>query len=263
MTHYNSVGVTAVYDIGRVKIDGRTITDYKEYLLKTLKLDIPFVVFLDQSLESWEKEILSVRNSVGPVHIIKTHLSDIPFWKYRSQVLDIMKNSKFMQTIRYKQDITYNLPEYCLIQYSKFGWIKHVKDSGYFSAENYVWLDAGASRFFIGDRSYKHQDVIPNSLFSINREHLLNGLTADTYIGTNECIIHGTIFSINKSLVNTFHDSIIFIWENEMLAKGRFDNEQIALVLMYISNPDIFTMVRNDGRYLTHCGAIISKLFGI
>ena len=37
------------------------------------------------------------------------------------------------------------------------------------------------------------------------------------------------------------------IWNNEMIAKNRIDNEQIILVLIYKENPDLFTTIQSLG----------------
>jgi len=228
--------------------------------METLKIEIPFVVFLDNTLESWESDIINIRKNVGPVVIIKTALTDIPFWKYKDRVIDIINNSDFINKIRYKNDITYKLPEYSLIQYSKFGWIKQAFNSGYFSGDKYIWMDAGISRFFLPHHGKQIGLINTNSLFEINREHLLNELTADNYIGTNECIIRGGSFIIDKTLIEIFYNNIIYIWENEMLNKKRFDNEQIALAILYKINPTIFTFVRDNGHQPSTYDPICSKL---
>ena len=117
MKSYQTTCVTAIYDIGRENIDGRKISDYKEWLLTTLQtIKDPFVVYLDSSL-GWKKDIIAHRSNVGPVNIIETKLSDIPMWKYKDDILRILNLPEFKRIQKYPKDITNLLPEYCLVQY--------------------------------------------------------------------------------------------------------------------------------------------------
>ena len=249
MKSYQTTCVSAMYDIGREKVDGRSIYQYKEWITKTLKtIQDPFVLYLDKSL-GWKEYLLQTRSSIGPIQIIETSLEDIPMWTYRSQVLEILKSESFKGIQKYKNDITNLIPEYCLIQYSKFGWLENALKRGTFNSEQFIWIDAGFSKFYNTDAIYECR-LQSEGKFIIqadDRIRYIPNITYDNYIGTNECIFHGWLWVVSKDLVVIVKEFIIKLWEEEMLKKGRIDNEQIALALIYKTNNDIFNVIMSEG----------------
>jgi hypothetical protein len=245
MKSYQTTCVSAMYDIGREKIDGRKISDYKNWLFTTLKtIRDPFVLYLDSSL-GWRREIINERANVGPIYIIETPLSEIPYWKYRDQVSTTLKNAEFKKSQKYPNDITNLLPEYCLVQYSKFDWIANISDINPFNSKNYVWIDAGYSRLYNPHYSYIFKDY-EITHFTVQADSTISripSLTYDTYIGTNERIIQGGLWYASKSSIGEIRNLVKYIWENEMLAKSRIDNEQITLALVYKLSSDLFHII--------------------
>lgn len=252
---HNCVGVTAMYDINRESIDGRSIDFYFKHFIETIKINIPIVIYLDKKLK-WEDTIYEIRKNMLPTKIIITSLKDIPFWKYRDNVIEI---SKSMKNIKYPNDITYKLSEYPLIQFSKFSWIKDAMN--HFDSHTYIWIDAGYSKFFYDKKNILtlNQSIFQNKcLFEINRDNLLASITFDNYIGTCECIFRGSMFSIPKNIFETFYKKIMYIWEIEMLSKNRYDNEQIAVALLYKEMPELFSLIKSTDK---HCFAITNTFF--
>jgi len=249
--------VTAVYDIGRAGVDGRTMTDYKKWLLNTLAwIDTPFVLFLDKSLD-WSSEILATRAG-RPIDIIQTPINEIPMWKYMSSISDIISNPKMKMA--HPDDITNLIPEYVLIQYSKFGWVEHVANYNPFNSSQFVWIDAGFSRF-IECGYYRFRKNMDIGVFNIqadaNRIDEISTLTYNTYIGTNRRIIGGGIFVTDIDSLLAVKKEMMRIWEKEMIEKGRHDNEQIALALACKNIPEVFNLVSEE----ESSNAIVNKFF--
>lgn len=252
---YSCVAVTAMFDIGRNKVDGRDIHFYYKTFMETIKIELPIVIYLDSKL-NWVDEVLEIRKNIGPTKIIVQDLEEIPFWKYRENVINIL-NSDFKSKIKYPNDITYVLPEYSLIQYSKFGWIDDAIN--YFNSKSYMWIDGGLSRFFTEIQKLRLNfninyinNIIYNKkcLIEASRLDILNNATNDTYIGTNEAVLKGGIFIIPTSIFKIIYNSIMNKWENEMLSKNRYDNEQISLALIYKEKPELFSIIiSNDLPY--------------
>jgi hypothetical protein len=245
--------VTALFDIGRDKVDGRSISEYKNMLIKTLTtIKDPFVVYLDKSLD-FKNEIIQVRKNIGPIKIIETRLEEIPMWLYYEKVKSIINNEDFLKSLIHPNDITNKIPEYTLIQYSKFGWLENTINKNPFNSKKFVWIDAGFSRFYDTNNIYEiNKDKIQDQLFYIcandNAISKLNYITYDNYICTNECILMGSLWIMDINSFNIVIKDIMKIWNNEMLNKNRLDNEQIALALIAKYNTNIFNFIYNRGR---------------
>ena len=240
--------VTAFYDIGRSTVDGRSINEYKTWLFRTLRSVIdPFVVYLDKSL-GWKSEILSLR---GDIEVIETDLSEIPMWKYRNTIADIQKDPTFISKQKYPRDITNLLPEYCTVQYSKFGWLEGAIERNTFKTTHFAWLDAGSSRFYNANRAYVSRQDLPDTfLIEVNSSRArLGTFHPDTYIGTCECVLHGTMWVMTPRAFRIVCDEVMRIFHDEMIAKKRMDNEQIALVLAYPIVKDSMTLIDEHGSH--------------
>lgn len=261
MKSYQTTCVTAMYDIGRERIDGRSISQYKEWITKTVQtICDPVVLYLDKTL-GWKNYILDCRRSVGPIFIIETALEDIPMWNYREKVLDILNNKSFKQSQKYKNDITNLMPEYCLIQYSKFGWLEKTLNMNHFNSNQFIWIDAGFSKFYNTENIYRCI-LNSNNTFTIQADNTIGNLsylTYDNYIGTNERIFQGGLWIVSKECILKVKELVLKLWEEEMLAKGRIDNEQITLGLVYKYNSEIFNVIMSEG----NIPSIFSKGFGI
>lgn len=238
--------VTALYDIGRGNIDGRDIYTYKNWLIKTLQTIIdPFILFLDSSF-GWKEELLEIRRDIGPIKIIETPLEEIPMWKYKDRIQNILENPDFKRIQKHPNDITNKTPFYCMIQYSKFGFVESAIQENPFCTEYFSWIDAGFSRFYDTTKLYKfhtpsgihsfHIDVDPYRLPQIRNIH-------EFYIGSNECILHGGIWFFDVLSFISVKEKIFLLWEEEMLQKSRIDNEQITLAQVYNTMPSLFTLI--------------------
>lgn len=242
--------VTAFYNIGRSGIDGRTLIDYKQWLLSTItSVHSPLILFLDITL-GWKDDILRVRNE--DIYIIETPLSDIVMWKHRECITQILNDPTFKAIQKHPNDITNRLPEYCMIQYSKFGFLEWAIKNNPFKSTYFCWLDAGISRFFDPRKSYalKTDALAPTFYIQSNKtaQKRLSMITPDTYIGTNECILKGTIWVMDTASFGIVRDEVMHILNEEMLSKGRIDNEQIALALAYHKVSPIFNIINGHAQ---------------
>lgn len=237
MKSSNVTCVTALYDIGREAVDGRSIPEYMRWLSMTLRtICDPFVLFLDESL-NLKKKVLESRSSVGPIQIYETALSETPMWKYRDQIASIQKTQTGQ---KYPKDLTNTLPEYCVIQYGKFGWLERSIATNTFNSAMFSWIDAGFSRFYDPSKMYSFNSSRLSDKFFIQADatkRLIPSLTPDTYIGTSERILAGWMWVMGETSFSKVKNEVMRIWEEEMMSKTRLDNEQIALVLASQSVP--------------------------
>jgi hypothetical protein len=172
-------------------------------------------------------------------------------WKYRDTIANILVDPTFKATLRHPRDITNLLPEYCTVQYSKFGWLESAIARNPFGTSHFAWLDAGSSRFYNINRTYTSRSDLDDTFFiEVNSSrNRLGTFHHDSYIGTCECILHGTMWVMTPRAFTVVRDEVIRIFHNEMIAKRRIDNEQIALVLAYPVVKDSMTLVDGHGSH--------------
>ena len=234
--------VTSMYDIQRERIDGRSLINYKEWLYKTVQsLYDPVVLYLDPTL-NWKNDIIRARNSIGPMVIYELSFSQTMMWKYKQAITDVLNNPEFKQKQLHPNDITNLIPEYCMIQYNKFDFLDRTITANPFSSTVFSWMDAGISRF-LNEKRYIHNLDGLNTLdvFALQTTYsVVPTINIDTYIGSNLCILKGGIWVMNKSAFYNVYNKIINILENEMIAKNRIDNEQIALTVLYQMDSSLF-----------------------
>jgi hypothetical protein len=171
-------------------------------------------------------------------------------WKYRDQIDKVLKGD-FKTKMKHPKDITNLIPEYCIIQYSKFGWLENAININKFNTDVYIWMDSGLSRFY--DYSKIRNLNIPKNfkyfaIESTNTNNNLLNLSEDNYIGTNQCYLRGGMWVIHKSIFNKIKTDVLNIFENEMLNKNKLDNEQIALALTYKNNISNFLLIPSSNK---------------
>jgi hypothetical protein len=156
--------VTALFDINREVIDGRTIDDYKMWLQKTVKNFPNTLIFHDGVCDDLDYEF---RN------LIRINPNELWIFNHKDKISEVIANFNPVS----KNDITYLNPLYSLVQFSKFELLKIAKES--FAAESYLWIDAGISRF----------------LQSVNNENCID-------VNSTEFLQNGTKFTFEIDLRN-------------------------------------------------------------
>jgi hypothetical protein len=145
MKNNQATVISALYNINRHNIDGRTIQDYLEWFKKTCSsISLPMIIYLDKKINA--RNIL-LENRSGVTYFIETELSEVPMYKYYDEIKDVLCG-EFKNKMKHSKDITNLIPEYCIIQYSKFGWLEKAIQKNIFNSEIYLWMDAGLSRFY-------------------------------------------------------------------------------------------------------------------
>jgi len=212
---------------------------------------LSFCIFLDKTL-GWKSDIL--KSAICPIYIIETSIEEISMYKYKKDITNILQNPEFKRKQKYPNDITNKFPEYCMIQYSKFGFVEKAIELNPFATNLFAWVDAGISRFYDYSKLYQFNPTISisNSFYiEGDRYHyLLNTLSCDTYIGTNECIVKGTMMVFDEKSFKNIYSDVMNIFINEMIKKNRIDNEQIALGLVYKNNSNKFTCIQTGNKHI-------------
>lgn len=252
----NTTLITALFDIGREKNgDGRTIDEYLKWFDKTLSLNVPMVIFIQEKFKDF---VLSRRN-LNQTKIIIQPLNKIPYYNFKQNIEKIIFSDEYKHKIKDPSRIECNLSLYNIIQYSKFDWLEIAADNNYFNTDNYFWMDAGCSRFFDGVDTKNawptNSKLICDNKMTIQgnvntKKYYNNWPGNDEYIWDNNCILVGTLFGGNKTICKKMNSLVKNLFE-EYLKKNCVNNEQIILGILLKQYPELFNVyIELNGKHL-------------
>lgn len=245
--------VTAFFDIGReTNGDGRKLADYLEWIKKTLQLNCNLFIVTEKKFVDFMKDN---RPSEYNMYIKEDILENASYYKYLPQMKEILNSEYYKSRIAYPNRVECTLPEYNVIQYSKFGWLENAIKENPFDSDYFFWMDAGISRFFLNtniNKKYPSNTIINNSnnKFIIQQRYDLNNYNMnENFIWSAENLMKGTMFGGYKYIVLKIGSLIEQVFEKEMLNNNNVNNEQLALALVYKNNPELFYLINDDRRH--------------
>ena len=116
--------VTGLYNINReTDGDGRKTNDYIAWLKKTMRLNVPMVVYCEQSTYD---EIKNERTDYEHTKFIIIEKKDIEYFQYEDKVNEIVKMPEYLKKIRGKDRLEVKLPIYNLLIMNKIVWLSDV-----------------------------------------------------------------------------------------------------------------------------------------
>jgi hypothetical protein len=244
--------VTALYDIQRSsKGDGRTMEEYFNWLEKTLSLNTRFIIFIQDTLCEQLEHFITKNNTLASRLIIKkTKINEIPYYKYKTQMDNILTNTEYKNKIKDSERIECKLAMYNIIQYSKLEWIRIAIEENPHKSTHFFWMDAGCSRFFNTVDLTKEWPNMNNSL--INSKITIQGRSDlyyyagwDTLYLNSTNLLYGTMFGGDKDNMLWLADMIRNVFE-QLLNINIINNEQIALALIWKKFPERFNIYINN-----------------
>jgi hypothetical protein len=222
--------VTGLYDLGRGHLDGRSIDIYLAWLNATLRVPLPFTIFLDPSIDPGKL------NLKPGDKVVQVPLSDFRPFTWRDRVKLICESGK---GIRARRDLSFLMPDYSLLTFCKFEMVRRAATDKP-ADHGLIWIDAGLSRFFDRDLAEARVDqdfrdqLIGNATFAASitpalAKDLQKGHLSKRYAGTCQRLVTGGDFYVGASSAQAFEKRIMEFIETEWLANGVWDNEQVAL----------------------------------
>jgi len=251
--------VTCFFDINRAeKGDGRTIDEYKEWIKKTLQLNCNLYIvteskFYDFFMENRPKKYDTV------IKLLK--ISDLHYYKYYDQMKSILESEYYKSNIAYPNRVECVLPEYNIIQYSKFHCLELAIEENPFQSESFFWMDVGCSRFFLDvDISKPYPSNNNTDKFIIqNRSDLMYYPIDNHFIWKADNLLCGTMFGGNRKIVRNISKLVEEIFINKMFENRNVNNEQLALAMVWKEYPTLFHLINN----VTNHHLIIFKYLSI
>jgi hypothetical protein len=249
--------VTAFFDINReTNGDGRKITDYLEWIKKTLQLNCNLYIVTERKFVDFMKEN---RPSHYNTYIKEDTLENASYYKYLPRMTEILNSEEYKKRVAYPKRVECTLPEYNVIQYSKFGWLETAIYENPFESEYFFWMDAGISRFF---NNMNLQNPYPNNISFSNifkenentfivqqREDLYQYHVDEHFIWKADNLFKGGMFGGNKTQVMKVATELEKVFVEKMLNKNNVNNEQLSLVLLWKEQPTLFKVIPDFNKH--------------
>lgn len=248
--------ITALVNINRQQVDGRTFQDYVNWFCQTIQIPAPMVIYAEPMLEEIVKEI---RKEL-PTKFIPTNFANLPLaWSY-DLVTSIQQSSEFQKKMKKPQDLANRLAGYPIVTNSKFAWIWNVLQENPFHTDLFFWIDGGLSRFWKFINPVKmgpHPDLLKilretNKIYTqVGGYHeqiifnTLNGnkLAEDDIIGANPSYLMAGFFGGTKDVLLNLCEESLCNYVKEMLQKRRIDHDQALLYWHFANHIDKYILI--------------------
>lgn len=242
--------VSALFNIKRDSIDGRTWEEYLKWFDITLKLKCPMILYVSKDvLEFVEERRLSI-----PTDIFVQQMDEMPYYYLKEKIDSIVESEDYKNKISDPDRIECKYSMYSIIQFSKFKWLENAIENNIFGSEYFFWIDAGASRFFEDfdlNSTYPSESAI-EALEEMGEKFLIQKNTecypdlvfaeklSDDYLLDNRSFICGTFFGGHKNTIPKVSKEVENLFIDKMIDNNYINNEQIVLGYLLKNNEDLF-----------------------
>jgi hypothetical protein len=243
---------TAFFDINREKNgDGRSIAEYLQWINHTLQLNCNLYVVTEEKFYNF---FINNRPKHLPMFIKIIKFKESHYYRYYDQIQKILTSSDYKSKIMDPNRVECLLPEYNIIQYSKFYYLKMAIEENPFNSSSFFWIDAGLSRFFLDvdvNQPYPSKSVQEFLLanpdkFIIQKRHDLETYPInDLFVWNSANLLSGGMFGGGKDIVLKIGEKVEHVFVNKMLNKNNVNNEQLALAIVWKECPDMFITPTN------------------
>lgn len=250
--------ITAFFDISReTRGDGRRLDEYMEWIKRTLQLNCYLYIFTEARFIDFMRSARPAEYHHKTVFKVDT-LENAMFYKYLPRMREICAAREYRTKIMHPNRVECRLPEYNVIQYSKFGWLLDAIQENPFHTDMFFWMDIGISRFF---ENMNLAMEYPNPLalerlhstnpdgFIIQKRHDLESFCIDdNFIWRSDNLLKGGMFGGSSECIKRISANLEQVFQDEMLERGCVNNEQIALSLIYCKHRDWFNLVDDNDK---------------
>ena len=244
--------VTALYDIGREqKGDGRKFSSYLEWFDETLSYNVHMIVFVEPELQSRVLQIRS-RYDTRMTVCVGMHFKDTGYYKYLDDIAKVLTSEYFRSRIKAIDRIECQMPEYIVVQFDKFEFLKYAIEHNPFGSTSFFWIDAGISRFVHGKNevSLKQGCAFSSNSTTVYLESSIvsQGTWGEEYdIWESTAMVMGTFFGGNKDQLSSLISSVRTLFEHYLFKEHAINNEQVLLAILKFRMPELFTVVPSEG----------------
>lgn len=255
-----STVVTALFDIGRATIDGRSINHYYAWFKRTLQIQCPMQIY---SESKHVKFILDNRPKHLETKIVTQELSELPYFHLKNSIDEILVSVNYQKRIADPSRIECKSSLYSIIQFSKFSWVLNAAKENCFGSDYFFWLDAGISRF-LNDLDIASAKFPSAKITGLIKKHPAKTLIQTfrrpyqdlsakgkmlphDYLYDNRSFVWGGMFGSDSSAIDKLTKRIDSLLIHDMINRNIINNEQIALgYLLKIHNKDFLVFENNS-----------------
>lgn len=253
ITYMNTVTIaTAFFDINREKNgDGRSNTEYLQWINNTLQLNCNLYVVTEEKFRNF---FLNNRPKHLTMHLKIIKFEESHYYQYYDKIKQILLSSEYKSNVMHPNRVECILPEYSIIQYSKFYYLKLAMDENPFNSSSFFWMDAGISRFFMDvdiGRNYPSKNIqdflfVKSDKFIIQKRHDLETYSInDSFVWKSDNLLSGGMFGGGKDIILKVGKKVEDVFVNKMLRCNNVNNEQLALAMVWKECPDLFITIDN------------------
>jgi hypothetical protein len=242
--------VTAFFDIKREENgDGRSIEQYKEWMKRTLRLNCNLFIVTEEKFKDF---FIENRRHDYNTYIKLIDFKQLHYYKYYDRMKQIIESNEYKSKIAYPNRVECLMPEYNIIQYSKFHCLQMAVEINKFNSSFFFWLDAGASRFFMdvdidkpfpGEHSIRFMFNNPNRFIIQNRPDITPFKINDNFIWKADNLLYGTLFGGSIQILKIMSELLENTFNEKMLNQNNVNNEQLALSIIWKKFPHFFYLV--------------------
>ncbi|XP_046582056.1 uncharacterized protein LOC124289476 isoform X2 [Haliotis rubra] len=251
---YNFTVVTGMIDIGRGSWSkqSRSYNNYLLHMSQVLRLDVNMVIYIEEKgrpFVEWMR-----RGREGSTTILPIQLPDLPYYKYKSRMKQIMVSDEFQrgnELLVQGDHVEATNPDYDIVQLSKIDLVNEAMRLNPFNNSYFFWLDGGYGHgkegIFPRDNIWKPHRLtqVPHKLTFLVRDDIeLWSKVKDLY-KKNINIMVGGVFGGGVevlSLYHTLHSRLMKEW----MASNIVDDDQTANMQLYFRNRSMFNLIRAD-----------------
>lgn len=254
MNNNHTTLVTALYDIGRDKLNGkhakRSFDKYLNWFKYVLSINVPMVVYVPEQLRNY---VVEHRPAQYLTQIIIREFEELAAYRYHDRIqrtMDAMTrqpNATGQIPSYFKECPEFITAKYETIIFSKFDFLKEVATNNPFNSQYFIWLDAGTFyqqppfdvRLPWPDstkvRLLENKFLVSDYNFNINDKKPLQD--KKSYLRSNRNEICAYVLGGNRLAIDRVHKQF---WNlvNEALNIGVINNEQHFLQLMALEQPE-------------------------
>lgn len=136
--------ITGLWDIGR---DNRPMDSYLDWMNLTMQINAPFIIYIDPKYYHFVKQ---ARNPNFPTLIINCSKEELPYYQYFNTMETMLKSEEYQTKMEDSDRVECRFAMYNIIMGSKFDLLADAVAMNPFISSQFLWIDAGASRFFNG-----------------------------------------------------------------------------------------------------------------
>jgi hypothetical protein len=223
---------------------------YFEWIESTIKLNAPFIFFTQPQFKTEIERIFMTSKKNLKFKIITIELEELAYYNDIHRVEEILASDEYKAKITNPERIECTNPMYSIVIYSKMNLLLKSAELNPFNSTQFIWVDAGISRFFRGfnlKRKLSGKTLSSSSFFIACEKRAFDDID---FKQRNET---GFIWSARNyflaGIMGGTYDTILKVtnelrkkWTYLLEEKRTVNNEQHALMLVYFDWPKMFNL---------------------